>query len=49
MDAVKRCYPDLLASRAKQYRKMAHVILPYEQHKKANGDLMALIEKQKAR
>jgi hypothetical protein len=32
-ESLKRCYPELLAYRAKRYSDMAHVTLSFEQHK----------------
>jgi len=33
MDALKRCYPELLASRAKRYEQIADVIIPFDRHR----------------
>lgn len=32
LDALRRCYPELLQSRHKLYTGMAHVVVPYDQH-----------------
>lgn len=33
MDAVKRCYPKLLATRRQLYRMLAHATIPWDTHK----------------
>lgn len=43
MEALKRCYPELLASRAKRYEKMAHVRIPFERHRDPHADNQYLI------
>jgi len=39
MDALQRCYRTLLESRARQYAQLAHVTVPYEQHRRADAPL----------
>lgn len=41
-DALKRCYPELLRFRAARYAALAHVTIPFERHRAADADLMAL-------
>jgi shikimate kinase len=41
-ETLKRCYPDLLESRARRYAKMAHVTIPFEQHRKSGATIDAL-------
>ena len=36
-EALARCYPDLLASRARHYEKMAHVTIPFDLHRNAKN------------
>jgi shikimate kinase len=38
-EALKRCYPDLLESRARRYAEMAHVTVPFEKHRDPNAGL----------
>jgi shikimate kinase len=38
-EALKRCYPDLIESRARRYAQMAHVTVPFEQHRKTDAPL----------
>lgn len=42
-DARRRCYPKLLESRAQRYAQMAHVTIPYKQHKKLEANLDILL------
>ncbi|MBI1273070.1 MAG: hypothetical protein GC131_03175 [Alphaproteobacteria bacterium] len=44
-DALKRCYPALLEARAKRYRELAHVTIPFEQHRQPSGGLDLLVGK----
>jgi shikimate kinase len=46
-DALKRCYPDLLHSRAQRYKKMAHVTLSCDTLKESNGNINMLLDKAK--
>jgi len=41
-DALKRCYPELLEGRARRYAKIAHVTIPFDDHKKA-ADIAVLL------
>jgi shikimate kinase len=41
-DARKRCFPALLESRAQRYAKMAHVAVPFDQHKKLDSHFTVL-------
>jgi shikimate kinase len=38
-EALKRCYPDLLESRARRYAQMAHMTVPFEKHRKQDAPL----------
>lgn len=42
-EALKRCYPKLLQSRASLYAQLAHVTIPYEKHRAAGADILSLI------
>lgn len=42
-ETMKRCFPELLESRARYYEKMAHVIVPYELHKNSEADWCGLV------
>ncbi len=42
-EALKRCYPELLETRARRYRQLAHTVIPFEQHMKPDADLLDLI------
>jgi hypothetical protein len=33
MDALRRCYPALVSTRRERYLRMAHIIVPYAQHR----------------
>jgi hypothetical protein len=53
-ETLKRCYPDLLAYRTKRYKAMAHVNIPYDDHRapdatweKLTFGMEKLAEKQK--
>ena len=41
-DARRRCFPKLLETRAQLYAKMAHVTIPYKQHKRLDTNLEIL-------
>jgi shikimate kinase len=41
--ALARCYPQLLASRELQYKKLAHVTISYYQHRKTGFGLEAFL------
>ncbi|MDR3448699.1 MAG: AAA family ATPase [Alphaproteobacteria bacterium] len=43
--SLKRCYADLLARRDAQYRALAHIVIPYDDHRAANADIGPYIEK----
>lgn len=38
-DARQRCFPQLFESRAQRYAAMAHVTVPYEQHKNLDANM----------
>ncbi len=40
---LKRCYPELLRDRARRYRDIAHVIIPFEKHSDPHMTVGALI------
>lgn len=42
-DALHRCYPELLASRARSYARLAHVTIPYEQHRDHRANVATII------
>lgn len=41
-DALIRCYPELLRSRDRRYRQIAHAVIPFGRHKNPQTDLRAL-------
>ncbi|MDR3424142.1 MAG: hypothetical protein P4M13_03560 [Alphaproteobacteria bacterium] len=45
-ETLRRCYPELLRYRARRYREIAHVTIPYEQHQNRKADVCDLILKQ---
>ena len=42
-ETLKRCYPLLLRERARRYRALAHVTIPFEQHKAHSADIGTVI------
>ncbi|MGB9153946.1 MAG: hypothetical protein WCD70_12775 [Alphaproteobacteria bacterium] len=42
-ETLKRCYPELLRDRARQYGKIAHMTIPFQQHRNRKADIDALI------
>jgi len=48
-ETLKRCYPDLLEARAKKYRELAHITIPYSLHHDRTFDIGAFLEKESAR
>jgi shikimate kinase len=43
-EALERCYPKLLESRAHRYEKMAHVTIPFDQHKRRDVNSRFLLK-----
>ena len=43
-DCLRRCYTDLLTSRARRYQAIAHVTIPFEQHHHPAADVRALLD-----
>ncbi|MGE3623623.1 MAG: hypothetical protein AB7H77_07125 [Bdellovibrionales bacterium] len=37
-DTLRRCYPVLLETRARRYERLAHTVIPYEQHRHHKAD-----------
>lgn len=44
MEALSRCYPKLLASRAQKYEKIAHIVLDYAIHRRQGFSIDAFIK-----
>lgn len=42
-ESLKRCYPQLLKSRAVQYSLLADITLPFEEHKKPEADVNLIL------
>jgi len=43
LQALERCYPLLLESRARRYEKLTHVTIPFTQHRKSGFDMKILL------
>ena len=43
-ESLRRCYPKLLAYRTERYRALAHISVPYEQHKAPNATWAEIIK-----
>jgi shikimate kinase len=42
-EALRRCYPALLATRARRYRQLADIVIPYDEHRKSATDPRVLM------
>lgn len=42
-ETLKRCYPELLRERARRYKELAHITIPFEQHRNRKADIDTLI------
>jgi shikimate kinase len=45
-ETLKRCYPLLLQERALRYHELAHITIPFEQHRNRKADIEELIVQQ---
>ncbi len=48
-ETLQRCYPYLLHDRAKRYKEIAHVTLPYDVHHNHKADIATIIQTELAK